>query len=59
MKTYKCISCDKSIVADLNGKLQKGMMTKSAKYLCPICFKSRNLTNREIEDLEYDALLAL
>lgn len=59
MKTYRCISCNKSIVADFNGKLQKGMMKKSEKYLCPICFKSRNLINMEIEDLEYDELLAL
>lgn len=59
MKTYKCISCNKSIVADFTGKLQKGMMKKSEKYLCPICFKSRNLINMEIEDLEYDELLAL
>ena len=36
MKTYKCISCNKSIVADFNGKLQKGMMKKSEKYLCPL-----------------------
>ena len=59
MKTYKCISCNKSIVADFNGKLQKGMMKKSEKYLCPTCFKSRNLINMEIEDLEYEELLAL
>ena len=59
MKTYKCISCNKSIVVDFNGKLQKGMMKKSEKYLCPTCFKSRNLINMEIEDLEYEELLAL
>ena len=59
MKTYKCISCNKSIVADFNGKLQKGMMKKSEKYLCPTCFKSRNLINMEIEDLEHEELLAL
>ena len=59
MKTYKCISCDKLIVADFNGKLQKGMMKKSEKYLCSTCFKSRNLINMEIEDLEYEELLAL
>ncbi|WP_164723910.1 hypothetical protein, partial [Veillonella sp. 3960] len=59
MKTYRCISCNKSIVADFNGKLQKGMMKKSEKYLCPTCFKSRNLINMEIEDLEYEELLAL
>lgn len=59
MKTYGCISCNKSIVADFNGKLQKGMMKKSEKYLCLTCFKSRNLINMEIEDLEYEELLAL
>lgn len=59
MKTYRCISCNKSIVADFNGKLQKGMMKKSEKYLCPTCFKSRNLINMEIEDLEHEELLAL
>ena len=59
MGTYKCISCEASIVADFDKQLKKGMMKKSEKYLCPICFKSRNLINMEIKDLEYEELLSL